>query len=132
MPSWLVRRLAWLCGCVLPAVIAAVMVQRAGLEKVGGLPGVAFWLVLIWLFSVVPVAAAGAFYLLVLALLATWLPGPDGRPELLLAPVLLVVLLFAGLGGALEQTPCLWPPVAGGFVFAVLAGPAPPAEEGGR
>lgn len=135
VPGWLCRRLGLLCGGVLPAVVLAWLAQTtAGSGETLDVPALAaggFWL---WLLAVVPAALAGAVYLLALALVATWLPGPEGRPELLLAPALLVGLLFAGLGAELERNPALWNVVAGGFLFAVLAGPVPPAhiQESGR
>lgn len=134
MPRWLFGRLGWLCGRILPVVVVVMMATDAATAAAGSgeAPGflqLAADSVFVWLSLAVPVGLAGAFYLLVLALVATWLPGPDGRPELLLAPAALVVALFAGLGGRLEQFPELWPGIVGGFVFAALAGPVPPPDD---
>lgn len=133
MPRWLFCRLGWLCGLILPVVVVAVLAMvEARSGEAPGLLQLAADSVFVWLSMVVPVGLAGAAYLLVLALAATWLPGPDGRPELLLAPAALLVAFFGGLGGRVEQFPELWPCVVGAFVFAALAGPVPPPDDACR
>ncbi|HEV2733678.1 MAG TPA: hypothetical protein VGV85_02530 [Longimicrobiaceae bacterium] len=133
MPRWLFCRLGRLCCLILPVVVVPVLAMvEARSGEAPGLFQLAADSFFVWLTLVVPVGLAGAVYLLVLALAATRLPGPDGRPELLLAPAVLVVALFAGLGGRLEEFPELWACVVGGFVFAALAGPVPPPDDACR